>query len=297
MKEKELQIFISTLDPYRTNLVSVMLLSSLLHCIIWIDRSVRRYELNQLHNLYAQQEERKKTVELIKQQTMNNKVNEMSSPFKFNNSPSKHVNKYNSFHDLYQSKTDFNSNSNDHNSDENENNNNSNYYNNNENKNTKEKDEILVEAVELSLLNENDSKLFEKWFNAKSQQVGVKTVSRLLFGAIFEYLRSVKTTFLTIDAIQLIFCSLCINQTIEIQLQKILNAALNYILKCRQLKIENYSGEFNEWFYLEQRLIFKSLFTCEQVMDIIYQNIHDIGTIMQEQFNTVWNLCGNAEIL
>jgi hypothetical protein len=257
------------MDPYRTNLISVALMSALLHCFIWAERTTRMAEKNHLAAAITLQRERKRTVAVLKggQGKTKSKENDGDGP---------DVNPYLSGDASGRG-----------------------YVEAERQLQSEEMEEARrVEAefeghLEIRELSAAEDGLFDKWHKAKpAKHPGVSAGSRLVFGALFELQRSLGSKYFTISAVELLFCALCVNQAAEIELQRVITPALMYIRKCRQHTLDTRDSAFDDWAFLEQRLIQQKLFTFQHLMQLLEDNIHDIGALVQEQFNEAWVALG-----
>lgn len=270
-------MFISVLDPYRTNLISVALLSALLHCFVWADRTSRMQEKNQLSAAMVVQRERKKAIAVLKggEGGQGHAIKSKSAdPDGANDGPD--INPYlsgdASGRGYVEAEKQLIS---------------------EEMEEARRAEAEFEGHLEIRELSVKEDALFDKWHKVKpGKQMGVSCASRLVFGALFEFQRSLGSKYFTVSAVELAFCCLCVNQVAEMQLQRVIVPAMEFIRKCRQRALDTREDAFDDWCFLEQRLIEQKLYTFEHVMQLVTDNIHDIGTLLQEQFDEAWSALG-----
>ena len=237
IEDSKIHQFISTMDPFRINFVSMMNLSALLHGFIWFEKGTRKAELRMLV----------KHRDNIREKEAAN----ASSP-----TPG-----------------------------------------------TPGTAALTASVVPLALFTDAELNQFDRWNKAKGSSVGVSIASRLIFGALYELQSSLKSKTLTVDNVITIFCSVCITQSCEIQLARVIKPALAYVMKLRQRKMDDYQSKYDENgnhdnaltmtdFLEETKLIANNLFTVQQVMQIVEDDIHDISSILADQFDEACKLCG-----
>jgi len=266
LSDRDLHTFISVMDPYRTNLISVALVSALLHCFIWAERSSRVSEKIHLVSAITVQRERKRAVAVLKgggQGKTMSKENEGGGP---------DVNPYlsgdASGRGYVRAERQLQS---------------------EEMEEARRAEAEFEGHLEIRELSPYEDGQFDKWHKSKpAKHPGVSAASRLVYGALFELQRSLGAKYFTISSVEIAFCSLCVNQVAEMQLQRFITPGLMYIRQCRQRALDTRDDAFDELCFLEQRLIQQKLFTFEHVMQLVTDNIHDIGTLVQEQFDQAW---------
>ena len=237
--DSKIHQFISTMDPFRINFVSMMGLSALLHGFIWSDKGTRKAELKMLV---------KHRNNIRDKETATASSPTPGTPGVAENKPI---------------------------------------------------------VIPLALFTDAELNQFDKWNRAKGSSSGVAIASRLIFGALYELQSSLKSKTLTVDNVVTIFCSVCISQSCEIQLSRVIKPALAYILKMRQRKIDDYHSKYDEnrnetpkndltmtEFLEESKLIANNLFTAQHVMQIVEDDIHDISSILSDQFDEACKLSG-----
>ncbi len=162
-------------------------------------------------------------------------------------------------------------------------------------------DEKKLASVSTSVcLSEDESSRFDNWYKLKSIKTpGISIASRLIYGAVTETIRSIDSKYLSALMVESIFCSICLSPDVEAHVQRMLKPAFSYIMKIRGRNIDTYYERHDQKssvsnasvinmteddVLLEIRLLGKQLFTCSQIMSIIEQDMHGLGTLLHEQY-------------
>ena len=254
--------FISSLDPYRINVVSLVQLSGLLYCFSWADRSVRNFEKSflSIHTSVDGPSGGGADAEAFSDESKAQRAAaEMADP-------------------------------------------------------------TLSIRTHARSLSEHENIKLEEWYKCKTSKTpGVSIVSRIVILYIYykitipptlELLKSLNKKYFTRELVELLFCSICTSQAAEAQLQRVIKPALGFVMTMRNRRIDAHHKAYSQStpqptkthedidtqtqastgilptdeLLMEMTLIKDEYYSIEHVMQVIKEDIHDIGSILYYEY-------------
>lgn len=151
---------------------------------------------------------------------------------------------------------------------------------------------------------EHELSKLEVWYKMKTSKTpGVSIVSRLLYGATLELIKSINKKYFNREIVEYLFCSICTSQAAEAQVQKLIKPALGYVMTLRNRRIDAHHHAYSknnrnveeqaqiipsDELLIELSLIKDDFFTIEHVMQIVIEDMHDIGSILLYEYESAF---------